>query len=245
MTETVLDLLFHDLTDDTEVREILVGAFFAAVVSRRVGLASTLRRFPPSTSGFPVYEAGALLPSTALALAARVRSNNLLDASVGLAALNSSIEVDLDRCDERNAGELIATLGEGRRVAVVGDFPFVERLRGVAGQFWVFEQGGRIGPDTTPSEQMAELLPRAEVAAVSSTTLLNHTLDDILARLRPDCFTALVGPSTPLTPLLFQVGVDALCGSVVVDPEQTMACLSQGATFRQVRGVRHVVMSIG
>ena len=92
---------------------------------------------------------------------------------------------------------------------------------------------------------MPALLPQVEVAAISSTTLLNHTLDGILAELHPECYTVLLGPSTPMAPLLFDQGIDALCGSVVVDPERVLACLSQGATFRQVGGIRHVTAVTG
>ena len=52
----------------------------------------------------------------------------------------------------------------------------------------------------------------------------------------------MLGPSTPLSPVLFDYGFDATSGSVVVDRDVTLNCISQGANFRQVHGVRKVTM---
>jgi len=52
----------------------------------------------------------------------------------------------------------------------------------------------------------------------------------------------MLGPSTPLSPVLFDYGLDALSGSIVVDRDQLLTCISQGANFRQVRGVRKVII---
>ena len=242
MSDAILERLLSSQKEDAVVRDVRVCAFFSAVRSRNMGLASTLRRIPHQGNGPPVPRAGDLVPASARAIASLARSDSLLEASIGLAALNSMIAVDPRDLEDRNAGDLIAERGRGRPVAVVGDFPFVRKLRGQASELWVFEQGVKVGRDNLSEEQMSTVLPRAEVAAISSTTLLNHTLESILDHLTPGCFTVLVGPSTPLTSVLLDLGLDALCGSVVVDPERAIACLSQGATFRQVEGVRHVVM---
>jgi uncharacterized protein (DUF4213/DUF364 family) len=52
----------------------------------------------------------------------------------------------------------------------------------------------------------------------------------------------MLGPSTPLSPVLFDHGMDILSGSIVVDRDRVLDCISQGANFRQVRGVRKVTM---
>jgi hypothetical protein len=47
-----------------------------------------------------------------------------------------------------------------------------------------------------------------------------------------------LGPTTPLSPVLFDYGVDMVSGTKVVDVEAVLRCISQGATFKQVKGVR-------
>jgi hypothetical protein len=244
MGRDILDTVLDGLDGDGEVEQLVIGAFFTAVVSRTVGLASTLRRIPPRLDGgLPVNDAGRLLPASARSLAALARSESLLEASVGLAALNSLIEVDPEACAVGNAGKLLARHGCGRRVVVVGNFPFVPKLREVVGQLWTFEQGDKVHGDVLGEEQMDAILPRAEVAAISSTTLLNGSLDHILERLDRSCFKVLVGPSTPMFLSLLELGFDALCGSIVEDRAGVLACVAQGATFRQIDGVRHVTLA--
>ncbi|HSQ16074.1 MAG TPA: DUF364 domain-containing protein, partial [Anaerolineales bacterium] len=81
-------------------------------------------------------------------------------------------------------------------------------------------------------------IPQADVVAITSSALINHTLDDLLALCRPEALVMMLGPSTPLSPLLFNHGVDILSGSLVVDESAVMRTVGQGASFQQVEGVR-------
>ena len=82
--------------------------------------------------------------------------------------------------------------------------------------------------------------------AITSVTLLNHTLAELLALRRADALTLLMGPSTPLSPLLGDWGVDILSGAVVTDIERVRTGLCQGAGFRQLHkmGVRLVTLAL-
>jgi hypothetical protein len=52
-----------------------------------------------------------------------------------------------------------------------------------------------------------------------------------------------LGPTTPLSPVLFDCGVDLIAGTVVVNPKEALQLAGQGAIFRQMRGVRLVTMA--
>jgi hypothetical protein len=52
-----------------------------------------------------------------------------------------------------------------------------------------------------------------------------------------------LGPTTPLSPVLFDYGVDLVAGTRVVDPEVALTTAGQGAIFRQMQGVRLVTMA--
>jgi len=47
---------------------------------------------------------------------------------------------------------------------------------------------------------------------------------------------------TPLSPVLFDYGASAISSTRVIDPETVLSCVSQGATFRQIKGVRLLTM---
>jgi uncharacterized protein (DUF4213/DUF364 family) len=125
-------------------------------------------------------------------------------------------------------------------VALIGHFPFVERLKTRVGKLTVLELNPQ--PGDLPVSMAAEVLPTAKVVAITGMTLLNHTLDGLLKMCAPDALVILLGPSVPLDPLLFDMGIDILCGSVVTSVDPVLAAVRQGATFRQVHraGVRLV-----
>ncbi|MEJ2209589.1 MAG: histidine kinase N-terminal 7TM domain-containing protein [Anaerolineae bacterium] len=119
-------------------------------------------------------------------------------------------------------------------------FPFVERVRRAASACWVLELHPR--PGDLPAEWAAEVLPRADVVALTGTSLINHTFDDLIALCRPGAFVLLLGGSAPLTPLLFDRGVDAVSGTRVVDVPAALQSVGQGATFRQIAGRQLLTM---
>jgi uncharacterized protein (DUF4213/DUF364 family) len=239
--EVLRDIL--SLVDqDYEVSDVRTCVFWTAVTSLRCGLASTLAGSIPPSEGHQVESAGSLLPAGARALADLSFSSRILEASIGLAAINSVLPIDESFCVDLNAEEEIHIRGQGKKVAIIGHFPFVKRLREKTKELWVFELPGRLRPGDMGSEAIESLLPQAEVVAITSTTLINHTLGHIMSLTAPEACKIMLGPSTPLSPVLFDHGFDVLSGSIVVDRDRVLNCVSQGANFRQVRGVRKVTM---
>jgi len=87
------DLIAHLQGKDHPVKEVLAGAYWTAVVSRGCGLASTFRdEGHPHPRG--VKEVGHLTEKSALDLAAYALSDYPMEASIGLAAINSLMEID-------------------------------------------------------------------------------------------------------------------------------------------------------
>jgi uncharacterized protein (DUF4213/DUF364 family) len=231
-----IDTLLKNLKADAPVRQIVVGAFWTAVVldtePATCGLASTLR----AESGGPwppVREPGLLLGRSGRQLAGMLRSERILEASIGMAAFNALLKVDESGLTEINADEIILERGTGRRVAIVGHFPFIDRVRAAAAECWVLEL--RPGAGDLPAEQADVILPQADVVALTGTSLINHTFEELISLCRPDAFVLLLGPSAPLTSALFEMGVNAVSGTRVFDPEIVLQTVSQGATFRQIK----------
>jgi uncharacterized protein len=183
-----------------------------------------------------VREVGSLHHKNARELAEFAKSDNLLEASIGVAAINSLLDVDIDQAVEVNAGQVLADRGSGKKIALVGHFPFIPRLRQVASQLWVIEQ--RPAEGEHPVEAAADLIPQAEIVALTGSAIINHTLDNLLELCHPDALVMVLGPSTPLSPILFDYGVRILSGARVVNETDALRTISQGATFQQVQGVK-------
>jgi uncharacterized protein (DUF4213/DUF364 family) len=245
------DKLIDDLltaTPDGEVRDVRIGAFWTAVVvetdeGRRCGLASNLhRRGHCHQRGTGVARAGHLLERSTRGVAALARSESLLEASVGVATINAILPRDENAYVDANAGDVIAQHGAGKRVVVVGSFPFVPRLREQVESLTVLDE--QPGDGLLPPSAAGDVIPAADVLAITGAALVNHTLEGLLALRRTDALVLVLGPSTPLSPVLYEHGADILSGSIVEEIDPVVRTVSQGGGFRQIRrlGVRLVTM---
>jgi uncharacterized protein (DUF4213/DUF364 family) len=236
----ILDDLIGSLRGDAPVRDLRVGRFWTAVWSRECGLASTPGTGEHEHGSHFIEEAGRLTGRNALELAKLSYSGSPLEAGIGVAAVNSLLEVDEARCVELNAGDLLLERGRGRQVALVGHFPFVPALREAAAHLWVLELHPQ--EDDVQASEAGAILPQADLVAITGSTLINHTLENLLSLCRRDSFVVVLGPTTPLSPVLFDHGADVISGTRVVDAELAVRCVSEGATFRQIRGIRKLTM---
>jgi uncharacterized protein (DUF4213/DUF364 family) len=240
--EPIKSLLATVPLETVPIRRVVVGVHWTLVSSKTCGLASTLVDCAPHGES-KIRDAGTLHLKTAQELAQWVLSDNLLEASIGMAALNSLIEVDENKLTQVNAAEVIAREGRGKNVAVVGHFPFVAKIKNLLKNCWVIEK--RPFGDEFPEEAASELIPKADVIAITGTTFVNHTVEKLLSLCRPGSLVMILGPTTPLAPMLFDYGVTYLSGALVDDEEAAIATIIQGASFPQVKGVRLVTMARG
>lgn len=236
----ILGDVIGTLVVDAPTREVRIGAFWTAVVSQGCGLASTLGAGEHEHGDIAVPEAGSLAGRGALELAGLAYSDRPLEAAVGIAAINSLLDIDEERCEDLDAGQLLIDQGRGRKVALVGHFPFVPALAEAAGRLSVLEVHPR--PGDLPADEAEAILPEADVVAITGSAFINHTIDSLLGLCRPESLVLVVGPTTPLSPVLFDHGVDVISGTKVIEPELALRCLSEGASFRQMKGVRLLTM---
>jgi uncharacterized protein (DUF4213/DUF364 family) len=233
------DLLSNLKKNDDPVRSVHTCVFWTAVISKHCGLSSTFRDEGPSHER-GVRDVGNLTRKTALELAEYAKSESLLEASIGMATVNSLIDIDESKCVEKNAFEIILEKGEDKNVAIVGHFPWIPKLRGKTKNLWVLEQ--RLREGDLPAKEADRILPQCDVVGITGTSFINHTLERLL-QLCKDAYVLLVGPTSPLTPLLFDHGIDAICGSKIIDPDRLIRTIGEGATFKEVTGVRLLTLS--
>lgn len=245
---SIIDDLISSLNTDATPKDVRVGAYWTSVVLEREGalyggLSCTLHNDSHPHRRAPVPHAGSLLECSAHDLASLARSDSLVEASVGMATINALLEVDEGACTEVNASDIIIREGAGKKVAIVGHFPFVPEVRAAVEKVWVLELRPQAGD--LPAGRAPGIIPEADVVAISGTSLINQTFGDLLSLCRPDAYVIVLGGSTPLSPVLFGHGVNAVAGTRVVDIPMVLRAVSQGATFRQIPGKRLLAMEPG
>ena len=222
---------------DSVVREVYSCVLWTAVMTGNWGLSSSFREEHPHHGR--VRDVGKLRGKPALELAGYAKSDHLLEASIGMAAINSLIDIDETKCAPENAFDVLAEKGRGKNIVVVGHFPWIPMLKEVAKNLWVIEQRPR--GDDLPAEAAKDVLPQADVVGVTGTSLINHTFEGLM-KLCKGSFVVMVGPTSPLSPVLFDYGADVISGIKVVEPEKMLACITEGAMFKQIRGLKLVSM---
>jgi len=228
------DLILSLKGNDFQVKSVHTCVFWTAVVSKYCGLSSTFRDEGPSHEK-GVRDVGKLTQKTALSLAEYARSKSLLEASIGMATINSLIDIDESKCIEKNAFEILLEKGEGKNVAVVGHFPWIPKLREKIKNFWVLEQ--RLREGDLPAGEADRILPQCEVVGITGTSFINHTIEGLL-NLCKEAYIVLIGPTSPMSPILFHYGIDAICGAKVIDVDKAICSIIEGATFKEVSGVK-------
>ena len=237
----ILEALLSNLNTRAEVRDIRQGPFHTAVLTRNCGLASTPHYGGSHHHGAPpVSEPGRLLEKDANSLAHLAKSPSQYEAAIGMATINSLVDIDETRCIKLNAGDLLAEKGRGKRVAIVGHFPFTSRLHEMVRELWVIEKNPREGDFT--EDQAKNLIPKADVVGITGTAFTNHTIEHLLELCDPNAYVVVLGDTAPLSGVLFDFGIDSMSGTKVVDPELAMRCVSQG-TFPQIRGIELLTMT--
>ena len=145
---------------------------------------------------------------------------------------------EVTETDAAQAREVVLT-GWVHRRRDLGQLVFVELRDGSGRVQVVFDPS-----EAADAHTLSQTLRLEDVVGIGGTALVDGILEEALRACRPDAYVLLVGPSTPLAPLLFAHGVDALSGSMVADPAAVLEQLREpheGPTPR-LRGMRPVTL---
>lgn len=224
-----------------KVEQVIVGLKVVGVkIDGKWGL-STIPIFKPTESShrFLIKESGFLHKKTPKELINLIYSQNPLEASIGMAAINSVLGVPKsENIIEANGFDYIIPIITDKRVTMVGHFPRCEQLREVVESLSVLELNPQEGD--LPAEMAKDVIPQSNVLILTASTITNHTIDELLSLKREDCFVVLIGPTTPFSSVLARFGIHLLCGSIVVDEERFLLSITQGASAKELQGIKQL-----
>ncbi len=212
------------------VSDLRIGLGYTAIQldSGNTGLAATLRYDLPR--GCSLLEAaGQYIGINAYKAAQLLTKPDPLQAGIGLATINAVA----NQGTQSNIASPLEALGinSTHKVGMVGYFePLIEPIRERSSELYIFERESSSDETTYPDWAINSLLPSCDILIISSTTIINETIDHIL-RLASGK-TALLGPSTPFVPTLQEHGISYLFGSIVMNPKEVMEIVSQGGGTR-------------
>ncbi|GAA0526735.1 hypothetical protein FHS83_002095 [Rhizomicrobium palustre] len=227
----IYDALIEALPGNAKATACVCGLHWMGVRSSHggVGVAMTPSDGPPLFA-----EAGSYTGRPLRDVAALIKSWNFYEAALGLAAINAALNnpeaveathgVPLGTLPRANCFHYLREEFRGKNVAVVGHFRDLEPLKEIC-SLTILERKPQAGD--LPDPACEYVLPGQDIVVITAVTLINKTLPRLL-QLSQGAKIVLTGPSTPLTPLLYEHGVSMLAGLVVQDEDAVLRTLQEG-----------------
>ena len=179
------------------------------------------------------FDSSALAGRPLREVAEGLKSWDFNEAALGLAAVNAVVnnlaplETGAAFSRDGDAFELFMSGVRDKKVAVIGHFPYLEKLRPQCRSLVILERAPR--PGDLPDSAAEYILPEQDQVFITSSAFINKTMPRLL-ELSQKAKVGLVGPSTPMAPILFQHGLSALSGLAVTDAEVAGRAVTQGGT---------------
>lgn len=211
----IYDALINGIPDELKTDEIICGYPHTYVRSGEgsgiAGIRLVETRMPMFTKdllGLPLRE-----------VATCIKSWNFIEASVGLAAINAyynnpqvarknGVEFsEAKRVEDRMNDPFIMSQNEvrGKKVAVIGHFPYLNRLMEPICDLAIIEADP--GEGDYPMSASEYILPECDYVYITSSCLVDKTLPRLLELSGNAKRVTLVSPGTPLAPQLFDFGL--------------------------------------
>src|SRR5712671_7975388 len=245
----VTDILGHEL-GGIVVERAVIGLYFTGVklTAGGAGTFAKPRDAVPGDICCPIsaraVDFTGLAGRPAAELMQHALAENGLSRAVGIATLNALAELCWRRRPAPGVGLLAATdafgatqLHEGDRVVLVGAFiPFLKELKRRRQPYLVLEQNpAALKPEEMPfyraADSAPEIVPHADVLLITGATLLNDTLEDLLALARPEARVTVLGPTVGMLPDAFLArGADVLGSVRITQPDAFLDLLAEGGS---------------
>lgn len=252
MQETVEELrgILGSRLDEITVEDVCIGVFFSGVKlsTGQGGLCYTPIKMMPEAVCCPssaqlMPNPGALRQRKAADYLEDIFAGGILKKTLGIATLNAlsaycyengmlSLDVRLDE----DAFD-VPDLSQHRNAVVIGALvPILKKLLKAGVDFTVLEQDARTlkGKELDhyrPAEDYAEVLPQADLVFITGVTLINDTIDDLLAHIKPGAEVILAGPTLSfITNPLRRRGVTVVGGDYVKDADAALDILKQAGS---------------
>ena len=214
------------LATEEKVRDLVVGLGWTVVLSRHAGMAMTYKSNEEPRNAESLHE------MSTRELAQLLRSWNFLEASIGLAAINSTIPPPRNY-RVANALDLALEESEGKTVTMVGYFPgFVDKFRKRARRFYILELNQNL-LDTSKNVLFTfaaeEVIPKSDIVTLTATTIINKSIERLLQLSKSvSAKVYLVGPSSPTSDVLLDYGIDVIGGVRGKDEKKLVRAIKNG-----------------
>lgn len=203
--------LMEKLPENCHILEIIQ-------IKRRVYVKSESGYGSAMTFNETVIETNQFIGQKVKKIAPLIKSWDFNLASMALAAMNSVFnnQKQINKLENYSISQhdIFSEYANptSRKIATVGYFRYIDRYPDLADCVTVLELKAISG--TFPASASEFILPNMDVVFITGSTLVNKTLPRLLT-LSKNATTILVGGTVPLTPILFNYGIDIISTKLI------------------------------
>ena len=233
------------------IDDLVIGIFFTGVKlsTGHAGVAFTpIGEIPEAvccpTTAARMPQAGNFERTPASEVIKYALDPNVLKSAIGVATLNaiSQLIVGSGNGNEyqtvvKKDGFDLLEIQPYETVSLIGAFsPYIRRLKMMGNLFFVIEKNSQTlrldeMKHFKPESEMRDALEKSGVAILTGTSIVNHTVDQILSLLRNGIRTAIIGPTASMIPnAFFKRGVHVMAGIAIQKPDTMIKILKQGGS---------------
>jgi hypothetical protein len=250
MVTTVVDELREILlrevpnVDDIIVDRVCLGLGYTGVKLQggQAGVCHSLLSEMATNCCRILERAGTLAGRPATEFLGMAGSWDLGERVIGIATVNALSQIVFDVhpdryiVEEGNLVDVIEVRPEDVVVLVGLIRPFVPVFRAKAKELYILERGSGRGEGVLPDTACEEVIPEADVAVITGSSLANGTVDRLLELASGARTVALVGPTVSCVPdPLFRRGVDYAGGVRIRDADKALQVIAEGGGTPRLR----------
>lgn len=162
-------------------------------------------------------------------------SKESLKRAVGMACLKSILPKPL-QFEEGNAIDRYREFAQVNKTCFIGHFSEAQQWRSEGFPVDIVELFPRSGDIHWDNSH--NVLGQAELVLMTGLTLVNDTFEEVIKRTPRARCRVIMGPTVPLSPVLFDFGLDQIGGTLIDDPLLTIdyCCLGGGSIAHAPEG---------
>lgn len=211
-----------------KINNLCVGVRWIAVLTEKVGLSMT---YDNNKHQSGIEDAGNFQGKNVEEVLNYLKTFDTLKIGIGLATLNSLIEIPKN-FESINIFDYLFEKGKDKRIVFIGHFEDIKKLEGIAKEIIIIERKPR--EDDYLDTFQEYLIPKGDIVAITGSTFVNKSIKRIL-ELSKGKFVIVFGPSTPLSTVLFDYGVDMIGGIIPKDDIKLFNIISQGGSIQNFK----------
>jgi hypothetical protein len=222
--------IFHEKAKNHTIEKVYIGLRYTAVTTADGGIGLSFTYSDPDSSCLSRTKYVDYENKTADLLLENIFASHPLRKTMALALINAlNYKTALSFPEDRENRIMFDVLDvrDDCRVAMVGYFkPFVQYFKKRNTPLTILDESRKIGDTSKFYENISS---ETDVLFVTSTSILNDTLEEILFHAGSGIKTVLLGPSTPMVKEAFShLPVTMLAGTVPLDKEGVLKAVCHG-----------------